>query len=127
MQFVGGAVRWTAWTSGRTSAFLIGGLGAYHRAVQISTPETGLVTVCAPGWFICFPTLVSADQVVGSRSTTDPGVSVGGGVSYRLSDLGSIFVEARYHYVWGPDVQNPSGGTTSASAQIFPITVGVRF
>jgi opacity protein-like surface antigen len=127
MQFFGGAVRWTPWTSGKTSAYVIGGMGAYHRVIEVSTREPGLVTVCDPSWFICFPSAVSVDQVIGSRSTNDVGVSFGGGMAYRVSDLASIFFEARYHYVWGPDVQTQDGSTINANAQVFPFTVGVRF
>jgi len=53
--------------------------------------------------------------------------SFGGGYSYKLSALASFFVEARYHYVWGPEVNNGSGGTKKANAQFFPITFGFRF
>lgn len=126
-QYGGGGVTFTPWQSGKTSAYVLGGAGIYYRSVYVTTPATGLVTVCRPDWFICFPTPVTVDQVVASRHTTDPGVSFGGGVTYRLSNLASFFVEARYHYVWGPDVKNPTGGTTTANAQYFPITFGFRF
>ncbi|HSP89939.1 MAG TPA: outer membrane beta-barrel protein [Vicinamibacterales bacterium] len=126
-QYGGGGVTFTPWQSGKSSVYVLGGAGVYYRSVYVTTPSTGLVTICRPDWFICFPTPVTVDTVVASRSTTDPGVSIGGGYTYRLSDLASFFVEARYHYVWGPDVNNPSGGTTSASAQYFPITFGFRF
>lgn len=126
-QYAGGGVTFTPWQSGKASVYVLGGMGIYHRSVYVSTPATGLVTVCNPGWFICFPTPVTVDKVVASRGSTDPGVSFGGGYTYRLSDLASFFVEARFHYVWGPDVKNASGGTTNASAQFFPITFGFRF
>ena len=81
-------------------------MGVYHRSVYVTTPATGLVTVCRPGWFICFPTAVTVDTVVASRGSTDPGISFGGGFTYSLSNLATFFAEARYHYVWGPDVNN---------------------
>jgi opacity protein-like surface antigen len=126
-QYGGGGVSFTPWQSGKASAYVLGGLGVYHRSVYLTTPATGLVTVCNPGWFVCFPQPVTVDQVVASRGSTDPGVSVGGGFTYRLSDLASFFVEARYHYVWGPEAQTASGGTQNASAQFFPVTFGFRF
>jgi opacity protein-like surface antigen len=126
-QYGGGGVSFTPWQSGKSSVYLLGGMGVYYRSVYISTPATGLVTVCNPAWFICFPTAVTVDQVVASRASTDPGLSFGGGYTYRLSNLASFFVEARYHYVWGPDVPNQSGGTTTANGQFFPITFGFRF
>jgi len=126
-QYGGGGVTFTPWQSAKSSVYVLGGAGVYYRSVYVTTPATGLVTICRPDWFICFPTPVTVDEVVASRNTTDPGVSFGGGFTYRLSDLATFFVEARYHYVWGPDVQAPSGGTQKADAQFFPITFGFRF
>ena len=126
-QYAAGVVRFTAWTSGKSSAYVLGGMGVYHRSVYVTTPATGLVTVCNPGWFICFPTAVTVDTVVGSRGSNDPGFSAGGGITYKVSKLATFFAEARYHYVWGPDVKNASGGTTNANGQFFPLTFGFRF
>jgi len=126
-QYAGGTVQFTPWVSGKATAYVLGGMGVYHRSVYVTTPATGLVTVCDPSWFICFPTAVTVDKVVGSRGSTDPGFSVGGGVTYKLSNLATFYAEARYHYVWGPDVQNASGGTTNANGQFFPLTFGFRF
>jgi len=126
-QYGGGGVTFTPWQSAKSSVYVLGGAGVYYRSVYVTTPATGLVTICRPDWFICYPTPVTVDQVVASRNTTDPGVSFGGGFTYRLSDLATFFVEARYHYVWGPEVQVPSGGAEKASAQFFPITFGFRF
>jgi len=126
-QYGVGGVTFTPWQSGKTSVYVLGAAGIYYRSVYISTPATGLVTVCNPAWFICFPTAVTVDKVVVARSSTDPGVNFGGGFTYRMSNLASFFVEVRYHYVWGPDVPNQSGGTTKANAQFFPVTFGFRF
>jgi hypothetical protein len=126
-QFAGGAVRFTPWTSGKSSVYLIGGAGVYHRSVYVSTPAIGQVTVCDPSWFICFPTAVTVDKVIGTRASNDPGFSVGGGFTYKVSALATFFAEARYHYVAGPDVANQSGGTTNANGQFFPLTFGFRF
>jgi Outer membrane protein beta-barrel domain len=126
-QYGGGGVTFTPWQSEKSSVYVLGGAGVYYRSVYVTTPATGLVTVCQPGWFICYPTAVTVDQIVASRSTTDPGVSFGGGFTYRLSNLASFFIEARYHYVWGPDVPTSSGGTQKADAQFFPISFGFKF
>jgi len=126
-QYGGGGVTFTPWQSGKSSVYVLGGAGVYYRSVYVTTPATGLVTICRPDWFICFPTAVTVDEIVASRNTTDPGVSFGGGFTYRLSTLASFFVEARYHYIWGPEVKTPSGGTQKADAQFFPITFGFRF
>jgi hypothetical protein len=126
-QYFGGSVQFTPWVSGKKSAYVLGGMGVYYRSVYVTTPSTGMVTICDPGWFICFPTAVTVDTVVGSRGSTDPGINFGGGFTYKINDLATFFAEARYHYVWGPDVKNQSGGTTNANAQFFPLTFGFRF
>jgi hypothetical protein len=126
-QYGGGGVTFTPWASGKSSVYVLGGAGVYYRSVYVTTPATGLVTVCRPDWFICYPTAVTVDQIVASRATTDPGVNFGGGFTYRLSNLASFFVEARYHYVWGPEVPAASGGAEKADAQFFPITFGFKF
>ena len=53
--------------------------------------------------------------ILGSRSSTDPGVNLGGGLRFELSDL-TTFVEARYHRVTG-----------DAGIRIVPITLGILF
>ena len=58
----------------------------------------------------------------------DFGVDFGGGVNVKLGDRGSLYVEARYHYIWGPEVTDPRDNSTKkANGQFFPITFGVRF
>ena len=52
---------------------------------------------------------------LGARASTDPGVNVGGGVRFELSDV-TTFVEARYHKVSG-----------SAGIRLLPITLGILF
>lgn len=51
----------------------------------------------------------------GTRSSTDVGLNVGGGVRFELGDA-TTFVEARYHTVGG-----------DAKIRIVPITLGVLF
>jgi hypothetical protein len=72
------------------------------------------------------------NRVVGSRSTTDIGFNLGGGVT-----LGNFFVEARYHFARGPEfdvpggIPTPRGVTTAgrfrANGHYLPITAGFRF
>jgi hypothetical protein len=110
-------------TSG-VRGYLVAGPGVYNRKIQLTTPSVGFITVCDPYWLICYPTAVSTDTIIGDRSTTDFGINVGGGVNF-----GAFYVEARYHYVWGPEVTPVGGGgqTYSTNASYFPITFGFRF
>ena len=112
-------------SSSPVAAYFLAGPGVYHRVVQLTTPAVGFITVCDPYWYVCFPTAVSTDQIVGDRSSTDFGVDFGGGVTF--GGEARFFVEARFHYVFGDDVNIPGGTTRSTNAQYFPITFGIRF
>jgi hypothetical protein len=112
--------------------YVLGG-GIYHRMVQLTSPAVGFVTVCDPYWYACFPAATSIDQVIGDRSSNDFGINFGGGITFGHE--AKFYVEARYHYVWGPKV-NPGTPTPQAStvptnvssnASYFPLIFGVRF
>jgi hypothetical protein len=112
-------------TSGGVGGYALAGIGVYHRSVELTTPAIGLVTVCDPYWFVCYPAAVPVDQVIGSRSTTDFGVNFGAAITFAR-----FFVEVRYHYVWGPEIEVPAalgGGTVKANGQYLPIIFGLRF
>ena len=73
------------------------------------------------------------DEVVGERSSTDFGMVFGGGVDFRVSDAASVFVELRYHYIWGPEINTGEAATltgtntVNANGQFLPFTMGIRF
>jgi len=115
--------------------YAIGGVGVYNRVVQLTSPGTGLVTVCDPWWLICYPVLVPVTNILGERSSTDFGINFGGGVGFRLAEHAEVYVEARYHYIWGPKASSlvpggvlpPGYEDKSGNGQYFPITFGIRF
>jgi opacity protein-like surface antigen len=124
---------------GRNNAlggYVLGGLGIYHRMIQLTSPAVGFTTFCDPYWYVCYPAAVSVDNILGDRSSNDFGVDFGGGVTFGHE--AKFYVEMRYHYVWGPTISstastlpsstvtNCSGGC-SANASYFPITFGVRW
>lgn len=114
----------------RFAPYLLAGGGVYYRPIIVSSPAVGFVPgYCNPYWFMCFPgETVPVNEIVGRRESTDFGVDVGGGVNYTLSENASLFVEARYHFIWGPEIRNPvTGGSTAANGKFLPITVGLRF
>jgi opacity protein-like surface antigen len=100
------------------------GIGIYNRSVNLTTPSVGFVPgFCNPWWYVCYPGgLVPIDQVVGSRASTDMGLNIGAGINLK-----AFFVEARYHYIWGPEFTDKNGTTQKANGQYFPITFGLRF
>jgi Outer membrane protein beta-barrel domain len=119
------------------NGYVLGGGGIYHRIVQITTPSVGYTTFCDPYWYVCYPTLVSVDQIVGDRSSNDFGINLGGGITFGHE--AKFYIETRYHYVWGQTINQPtatpaaaagtgncaSGCTTNAA--YFPLTFGVRW
>jgi len=134
MQYGDANVIFTPSRNNNAQPYVLAGLGVYYRPVNITTPGVGYTTICDPYWYVCYPTLVSVDQVVGSRSSTDFGMNFGGGLNYKLTDSASIYFEVRYHYVWGPEFGpsvNPLSGAQipagKANGQFLPITVGFRF
>jgi opacity protein-like surface antigen len=105
----------------------IGGFGMYYRSVSLTTPSVGYTTWCDPYWYVCYPTLVEVDQVIGDRSSWDPGINLGGGVSFALGESALFYVETRWHYMWGPSFTGVDGVERNANGQYFPVTFGFRF
>ena len=118
--------------TGGVRPYFVTGMGVYYRPVKVTTPGIGFVPgYCDPWWYVCYPGgFVPVENVVGERSSTDFGMDFGGGVQF-----GAFFVEARYHYIWGPTVAEvgpiqPLPGVSAerkANGQFLPITFGVRF
>ena len=120
------------------AGYVLGGGGIYHRIVHITTPSVGYTTFCDPFWYVCYPALVSVDQIVGDRSSNDFGINIGGGITFGHE--GKFYVETRYHYVWGQTIQPsaaqlpagtaasvPCSGGCTTSAAYFPLTFGYRW
>ncbi len=115
---------------GAVGGYVMGGPGFYHRSVTVTTPDVGVIRVCNPWWYICTPVAVPVDRILGSRSSTDFGFNVGGGVTF-----GNFYVEIRYHYSRGPEVDVPvnlpeataEAGMVKATGHYIPINFGFRF
>jgi opacity protein-like surface antigen len=106
--------------------YALGGGGIYHRLIQLTTPSVGYTSVCDPYWYICYPTLVPVDRIIGDRTSNDFGINFGAGVTFGAN--AKVYVESRYHYVWGPKVTNPlTSQEVRTNAGFFPLTFGVRW
>jgi opacity protein-like surface antigen len=115
---------------GKAHPYFVAGAGIYYRPVKVTTPGVGYVPgYCDAFWYYCSPGgFVPVTNIVGSRSSTDFGVDVGAGVDIQMSERASLYLEARYHYIWGPSVTAPTTNTTlKANGQFLPLTVGIRF
>jgi opacity protein-like surface antigen len=118
---------------GTVRPYGLAGVGVYNRKISLTTPGVGWVPgYCDPWWYVCYPGgWVETTNVIGDRSSTDFGMSFGGGVNF-----GVVYAELRYHYVWGPEVEpvqpsNPIAGVTTdtrkANGQFLQTSFGVRF
>src|SRR5262245_18574314 len=115
--------------SGAVITYFMGGVGVYGRPVTVTTPALGFVPpYCDPWWYVCWPGgVVEVDQVIGSRSSTDFGINVGGGLNFHIRNNISAYFEVRYHYIWGPELKNAGTSAGKANGQFLPLTFGIRF
>jgi len=98
--------------------YIIAGAGLYHRGLQVSHPANVRTTFCDLFFGVCFPTVVTVNQVVASFSTYRPGFNAGGGVEFGTGHGLKVFTEARYHQMFvsdGPDMK------------FVPVTFGFRW
>ena len=113
--------------TGGVRPYFVTGVGVYYRPIKVTTPAVGFVPgYCNPWYYYCSPGgFVPVEEVVGERSSTDFGMDFGGGVTFA----NVFFVEARYHYIWGPTVDTTAvgGSSNKANGQFLPITFGFRF
>jgi opacity protein-like surface antigen len=101
----------------KLSAYVIGGIGWYHRSGETTTPGPGVI--CDPYWFWWYEcTIGSVDIVTGSRSDNAFGENIGGGLTYQLGESrAKFYAEARYHHA----------SYNKVSTQILPLTFGIRW
>jgi opacity protein-like surface antigen len=113
---------------GNVRPYGVAGMGVYYRPIKVTTPGVGyLPGYCDPWWYVCYPGgFVPVENIVGERSSTDFGMDFGGGVKF-----GFAFAEARYHYIWGPEVATAtplaSGVDSKANGQFFMLTFGIKY
>jgi len=119
---------------GSVKPYGLAGLGVYYRPIKVTTPGVGFVPgYCDPFWYVCYPGgFVPVENIVGERSSTDMGMNFGGGATF-----GSFYAELRYHYIWGPEVEElattlpavtaATGGDRKANGQFLNVTFGFRF
>jgi opacity protein-like surface antigen len=109
-------------------AYITAGPGAYYREVEISE-YVGSGIICDPWYYICGSYPVS--EIIGSRGGWDFGFNAGGGVGFKLGEEAEFYIESRFHYVVGPDIQ-PSNTVPAltggkSTGYYYPLTFGFRF
>jgi hypothetical protein len=113
---------------GRTGFYLLGGGGLYYRGVDVTKATgTAVVPYCDPWLFYCSATPVTTSAVLGSRSRWDWGLDAGLGFTFGLSPPARLYLEVRYHYIFGPSFTASDGSKRTADGQLVPLTVGIQF
>jgi opacity protein-like surface antigen len=118
-------------SEGAARPYIVAGGGWYHRPVKVTTPGVGYIPgYCDPWWYVCYPGgFVPVENIIGERSSNDFGVDFGAGVDIGPADGPRLYIEAKYHYIWGPEVKTSVSGTDTkkANGQFLPFTIGLRF
>lgn len=101
----------------RVGAYVIGGIGWYHRSGQETTPGVGVI--CDPYWSWWYGCVLgSVDIVTKSRSSNAFGENIGVGLTYRLGESQfKIYTEVRYHHA----------SYNNVPTKLLPVTVGIRW
>jgi opacity protein-like surface antigen len=110
------------------TGYIIGGPGAYYRKINISQyAGTGVAPYCDPYFFYCYAVPVTYTNVIGSRDEWDWGLNAGLGIQYGFpGGEPHLFIEGRYHYIFGHSYDTPSG-SKSSSAGYVPLVLGLRW
>lgn len=121
------------YTSDTFGAYVIGGVGFYHKAANFTTPGVG--TYCDP-YYGCYQ--YEADESIDKYTSNAFGLNGGIGFTYKLSRFASTKFYAEARYVWTDNSRRPYdiSGTTSyfnafpqnsAPTTWIPVTFGLRF
>lgn len=114
--------------TGPVGVYFLGGPGLYYRVATVREfTGAAVLPYCDPWLFYCYPTAVETSRVVGTRDDWNFGLTGGVGVVFRLSAYAGIFIEGRYHYVWGDDFTDAEGRERSSDTQYIPVVGGFRF
>jgi hypothetical protein len=107
--------------------YAILGVGVYHHVVNLTTASVGLGSVCDPWIYVCYPTLVPVENIIGERTSTDFGTNLGGGVLLHLGYGTYFYSEVRYIHTWGPTISNPlTGASVKANGNYWPFVFGLK-
>lgn len=110
--------------SGKAGAYIIGGIGYYHKTTNFTLPA---VSYYCDYYYGCYP--YQSNQTFDSYSSGAFGVNGGVGVTWKLSQFGQsrLFAEARYTWVDNDKNNSLFYTPNSYRTSYFPVTVGIRW
>jgi Outer membrane protein beta-barrel domain len=102
---------------GKFGAYVIGGIGWYHRSGEATTPSVGVI--CDPYWSWWYGCVIgTSDIVTKSKSSNAFGENIGVGFTYRWGESQlKVYTEVRYHHA----------SYNNVSTQLVPVTIGIRW
>jgi hypothetical protein len=125
------------YTSDTWGAYVVGGVGFYHKTANFTIP--GIGTYCDP-FYGCYE--YQANQTIDKYTSNAFGANAGIGFTYKASRFASTKFYGEARYVWTDNSRRPyeDGSTAAANSTYFnvfpqnsapttylPITFGVRF
>lgn len=130
---------YTYYQGNTIGAYVIGGVGFYHKVTDFTTPAVG--EYCDP-YYGCYE--YQANQTIDSYVSNSVGFNGGVGATYKPSRFGDLklYAEARYVYTanqarpfYDGSTANPTSNANyfdvfpqnSAKTTFIPVTFGVRF
>lgn len=122
-------VRWTLDPAASVRIELLGGPGLFRRQTEITSvsDDTSGPSVCDPWLQVCMEGPVSPDEILGSRSSTDPGFNLGAAITIPIWRSTRFFIELRWRFVWGDAYGLPGEPSQRSNASYVPLSFGLRF
>jgi Outer membrane protein beta-barrel domain len=110
-------------------AYVIGGGGYYHKAINFTTPQSSYY--CDP-YYGCYPVVQNGN--FDTHSASGGGINGGAGLTFKPSRFGFVKFYTEVRYVWTnakltPERTNPSPISTldNGSNSYIPVTFGIRW
>jgi hypothetical protein len=108
---------------------ILAGPGLYRRRTEVTSIDryTPGPSICDPWLGVCAEGPVPPEEILGSRSSTDPGFNLGVAIEVRLWRSVRFLVDIRWRYVWGDAYALPGQASERSTSSYFPVTFGLRF
>jgi hypothetical protein len=114
--------------NGKSGAYVVGGVGFYHKVADFTVPTTG--TYCDPYYGYCYQ--YAANAVIDHYTSNAFGLNGGVGLTYKPSRFSGerFYMEARI--VWTANQARAQSGTNlyppnANQTYYIPVTFGLRF
>ncbi|MBI5547756.1 MAG: outer membrane beta-barrel protein [Deltaproteobacteria bacterium] len=112
--------------SSSVELYVLGGPGVYGRTVEVSSVSGEPVpSLCEPGLLLCFSSVAPFPTTLAKATEIGFGLDAGLGMSISLGIPVRLFLETRFHFIWGT-IDTPDG-PRKANGQYVPVSIGFRY